>query len=85
MDVERERLTNIVQRVFGSGGSLGGSIGSGRYPGVLTIAVDGEPLGSGRTLQAAIGQALRRAAGLPNGGHFGSHPPARPQTLSSTA
>ncbi|MCY2990930.1 MAG: hypothetical protein NTY19_24100 [Planctomycetota bacterium] len=67
MDVERERLTNIVQRVFGAGASLGGSIGSRRYPGCLTISVDGVPWGSGRTLQDALTVATRRAAALVTG------------------
>lgn len=64
MDVVNERLTNTVQRVFGSGASLGGSMGSGKHPGVLTIKVDGQPVGSGRTLQEAIGVATKRATGL---------------------
>jgi hypothetical protein len=62
MDVKRERLTNIVQRVFGSGATLGGCVGASRYPGVLTIAVDGEPWGSGRTLEEAMGAATCQAS-----------------------
>jgi len=64
VELRHEQQELAIQRVFGSGARLGGSIGSGRHPGVLTIAVDGKPWGSGRTLQEAIGQALGRAATL---------------------
>ena len=56
--IYRQRQT--VQRLFGPSATLGGSIGSGRHPGVLTISLGGRPLGSGRTMQEAIGDATRR-------------------------
>jgi hypothetical protein len=58
MELRHEQQELALQRVFGSGATLTGSIGSGRHPGVLTITVDGVPWGSGATLQEAIGQAL---------------------------
>jgi hypothetical protein len=64
MDLYQERITATVQRVFGSGASVGGSMGSGKFPGVLTVLLDGKPLGSGRTLEAALQRATAAASGL---------------------
>ncbi|MCY2991307.1 MAG: hypothetical protein NTY19_26050 [Planctomycetota bacterium] len=64
MELRHEQAELAIQRVFGSGASLGGSIGSRRYPGVLTIKVDGIPWGSCRTMQEAIGDASRKASAL---------------------
>ncbi len=64
MELRHEQSELMIQRLFGSGASLSGSIGSRRHPGVLTIAVDGKPWGSGRTLETAIGEASRKASGL---------------------
>lgn len=62
MELRHEQQELAIQRVFGSNATLGGSMGSGRHPGVLTISVDGKPWGSGRTLEAAICDASRRAS-----------------------
>ena len=63
MDVQEERQTDIIRRVFGPSSHLGGSIGSARHHGVLTIHVAGIPWGSGTTLAEAVGVAIKRGCG----------------------
>jgi hypothetical protein len=60
MSIERR----VVRQLFGDAARIIGSIGSGRHPGRLTVLVDGRPLGSGGTLEAALQRATKRAAGL---------------------
>ena len=60
MDTVLERQTELAKRAFGYGAMVTGSAGSRRYPGVLTMAVDGQPIGSGQTLERAMHDATRR-------------------------
>lgn len=61
MDVIRERQTILAQRIFGADARIAGCVGSAKHPGVLTIMVGKQALGSGVTLEQAIGEAIRRS------------------------
>jgi hypothetical protein len=62
MDLLRERLTRVARQIFGSGATITGSLGNPRHEGRLTITVDGQPMGSGKTLEQALQVATRRAS-----------------------
>ena len=57
-----QQFERIAKSVFGPDARLSGSVGSARYPGDLTIRLDGRILGSARTFQAALAKSMVRAS-----------------------
>ncbi len=57
-----ERFEAIVQRTFGPTAALTGSMGTPDEPGDVQIILDGRPIGTGPTFEAALQQAQTAAA-----------------------
>lgn len=63
-DKTNERYEAMVQRTFGPGAELAGSMGTPAEPGAAEIRLDGRVIGTGPTFEAALQQAQTTAAGL---------------------
>jgi hypothetical protein len=64
MDKHLAQHQRQVLLAFGPTARIGGSLGSGRGPGVIRIDLDDQQLGSGGTFQEALSAAQRRAAAM---------------------